>query len=728
MVTRRQFIQLGAATGAGLAFAGRYSLNPNTAWAFYQSPGRPIPGRNWPGIAKFATQLRGVGPGGIPVALPDGVSGVTGAAHYSMNVGEFTDTLHPSFGPTKLWGYSPSVALGEGGYPKRHLGGIVVARKGTPIQLTFTNLLPDAHILPVDVSSALIGGFAEAGARFGGTGVNAAVTHLHGGFVPWISDGGPFHWSTPAASGGHYGASIFDGVTNYYKLLNPGLAPGQTEFYYPNAQTARMMWYHDHAHDITRLNAYAGIASAYILRDGFEGNLRNMGLPDFVENGGREIPLVVQDKIFVGPDISVVDPTWAGVTTPKSQTVGSLWYPHVYEKNRFKYTGNVTMPNPSIVPEMFGDTMLVNGTVFPVATVEARRYRFRLLNACQARFLNLQLYIADAKNPDGITHGNKGMPVKLPGPNFLVIGTEGGFLSRPVSVPAVQPFAAAMLASQLPNMLTAPAERWDFVVDFTGLAGKRVVLYNDAPAPFPMGAAVNDYYAGNSNGVTTKPGFGPDTRILMRFDIVAPTGADAGMNITPATDLSSGIDPTLAGTVWTTAPLPPPPGVNVRQLTLNEAFDSLGRLIQLIGPNTLNPALVGTYGREYMDTPTETPAAGATEVWQIANLTADTHPIHFHLVNVQILSRQPFNVAKYAGLPLYTGPARGPDPTELGWKETVKMHPGEVTTVLMRFDLPADPPTVTIPNSFRTGGKEYVWHCHILEHEEHDMMRPLVVG
>jgi len=204
-----------------------------------------------------------------------------------------------------------------------------------------------------------------------------------------------------------------------------------------------------------------------------------------------EIPLVIQDKIFVGPDIAIADPTWAAVTTAKSQTVGSLWYPHVYEKNRWRFTGNVLMPDPSCIPEMFGDTMLVNGTVFQVADVEARRYRIRLLNACQARFLNLQLYVADASR-DGIIYSNKGVPLNAAGPQFLAIGTEGGFVPRPVAVPAVQPFTSAMLTNGLPNMLTAPAERWDLLVDFSGLAGQSVILYNDAPSPFPMGTAVND--------------------------------------------------------------------------------------------------------------------------------------------------------------------------------------------------------------------------------------------
>jgi len=710
--SRREFMQIVGATGVATLIPWR------DVYAYYASPGSPIPGQQWPGIAKYATTLRGVGPGGIPVAASDGVSAVTGAAHYSFNIAEFTDRLHPSFGPTTLWGFNPSLALGGGVQPQKHLGGIIVATKGTPVQLTITNRLPAAHTLPVDVSVPTLGGFADALGRFGGSGHNAVSTHLHGGFVPWVSDGGPFAWVTP---NGVTGQSFMQA---FMKTLNPALGIGQAEYYYPNQQSARLMWYHDHAHDITRLNAYAGIASAYVIRDAFEGNLRSLGLPDFVENGGREIPLVVQDKIFVGPDIAIADPTWSAVTTAKSQTVGSLWYPHVYEKNRWKFTGNAVMPDPSCIPEMFGDTMLVNGTVFPAATVEARRYRFRFLNACQARFLNLQLYIADASK-DGISYSAKGVPLNLPGPNFLVIGTEGGFLPKPVIVPGAQPFNPAMVTNGLPNLLTAPAERWDFIVDFSGLAGKSVILYTDAPAPFPMAAAGTDFCAATN---TTKPGFGPDTRIMMKFNVTGAASADPPLAINTTTDLTGGLDPFLVppGVAVQNGAVNLPPGTAVRQLTLNETFDSLGRLFQLVGTNTLNPMIPGSYGREYMDAPTENVVAGSTEVWQIANLTGDTHPIHFHLVNVQVLARQPFDVKRYAGTPLYIGPARNPDPTELGWKETVRMNPGEVTTVIAKFTLPTVP--FSVPASPRTGGAEYVWHCHILEHEEHDMMRPMIVA
>jgi spore coat protein A len=223
---------------------------------------------------------------------------------------------------------------------------------------------------------------------------------------------------------------------------------------------------------------------------------------------------------------------------------------------------------------------------------------------------------------------------------------------------------------------------------------------------------------------------------------------DLPLRISPGQSLagapSARIDPPLAGEHphaapasfdWSRATLVPLPvperhGVTVRELTLNESFDDRGRLLQTLGTNVArSPA---DFGLPYSAPPTETPEEGDTEVWQIANLTGDTHPIHFHLVNAQVLSRRPFDVDAYlatpvgaVAVPAYVGPARGPDATELGWKETIKMNPGEVTTVIMRFDLPAVP--FAVPPSPRTGGDEYVWHCHILEHEEHDMMRPLVV-
>ncbi len=715
MVTRRGFLKLGAIAGASLALPLRWLSAAPAARAYLSS-----------GLSKFTQALRGVyplDPNGIPVALPDGTrkwaKGKIVAQHYTIDINQFTDSLHPDLGPTTLRGYHSRVNLG-GTPPQRHLGGIVVAQKGKPVQITFQNNLEGAHPLPVDTTIM--------GADMG---PNRVSTHLHGGLVPWISDGGPFAWFD---KDGNYGESAQKGGMNIFKVLNPNLQPGQGEYYYPNNQSARLVWYHDHAVGITRLNAYAGIATGYIIRDPFEGSLRNYGLPDFIENGGRELPLVIQDKIFVGENILSDDPTWSGVQTP-----GSLWYPHTYDPADF-----TTVPpfppfpaDPSIVPEMFGDTMLVNGVVHPFVQLEPRRYRLRILNACQARFLNLQLYeeIGESGQPD----------LTKKGPDFLVIGTEGGFLTTPALVPSnrqmtFMPDGSADIMNP-GSLLTAPAERWDVIIDFKDYAGKNLILYNDAPAPFPMGDPAADH---------NDPGTGLNTRNIMRIIVQGSVSgaADQPLKITPFTPLAinplSGVDPfwvlpwlsVTKGQVWL------PKRATVRQLTLNEVWDDQGRLIQMLGTNQISPMPAGftmdpagpdypnNYARRYVDDATEMPSNGAIEVWQIANLTGDTHPIHFHLVNVQLLARQSFTDASGAflysnGAPIYTAPARRPDATEMGWKETVKMHPGEVTTVMMRFDLPQVP--FQVPESPRTGGHEYVWHCHILEHEEHDMMRPLIV-
>ena len=685
------------------------------AMAFYQSPTT---------IPLFGTDLRGIGT--IGVAAPDSTTApVTGGTHYTINIDQFQDQICPAssgLGPTTLRGYNPVNLLA--GLNNRHLGGIIVGQRGTPIQLTFRNNLPiGLHIIPNDATIM--------GANQGN---NRTAVHFHGGLVPWISDGGPFAWWDPA---GNHGLSFLNNVT-----LNPLATANEAEYYYPLNQSARFGWYHDHAYGITRLNAYAGIASGLIIRDAFELNLINDGLPNYIEAGGNEIPLIFQDKNFVGATIGVMDPTWGAVSS--ATTPGSLWYPHLYERNRWRLSGNgggnaknLAPPDPSCIPEFFGDTMLVNGTTFPKVTVEARRYRLRLLNACNARFLNLQLYVADA-TLNGITlNPATGIPANLaagcdpntPGtPSVLQIGTEGGFLPYPVKVPTNMPFNPVTFKGSL---IVAPAERPDILIDFSQYAGKSVILYNDAPAPFPAGDPRYDYFPGwnvkaNPVNALTPAGFGPNSRILMRFDVVAATGTDLPLAITTGTNLQDGNDPFLVPFGVTT----PPPALKPRVLTLNENFDAYGRLQQMLGTNVAGPKSTG-FGRAYDSLVTETPIAGSTEVWEIYNLTADVHPMHFHLVNVQIINRQAFQ--NFNGTATFKAAPIPPDPNETGWKETVMMFPGTVTRVIMKFDLTgaaittAGGETIPTPTSPRTGGHEYVWHCHILEHEEHDMMRPLVV-
>jgi spore coat protein A len=726
-IGKRRFLQLTAGAAAYLASTAR-------GWPFSQSP---------LGVRKFTQPLRGLGSSGIPVATKTTSGGMDS---YNIEVAEFRDALHPdlyagsSNAGTKFWGYA------DNGGAHRYLGGIVVANRGTPTLLTVTNRLPNYHPLPVDTT--IMG--AEPGVQ-----VNRIVTHLHGGFTPWNSDGGPFAWFSPDQRGPSFLNGTYQGGAG---------VPGRAQFYYPNDQSARLMWYHDHAVGITRLNAYAGIASAYVLKDAIENGLIAGGLiPGNL--GATDLPLVIQDKTFFDPS----DPRNKNYPVAGAQK-GDLWYPFKYEANslpdgsgRWDYGPDIVpgfpflrpLPTPSCVPEFFADTTLVNGVPYPFLPVQQRHYRFRILNASQARFYNLQLYFAKS-NDAGEADLTK------PGPDFIQIGTEGGFLPIPVRFKhhpfptdaqgnlLVDPATGNVIGYNTAyNLALGPAERADIVIDFSNLkVGDTLILYSDAPAPYPGPDPRNDYFTGDldQTGVggapSTQSGMGPNTRTLMQFKVVQSTGAadPPQMNLLQAFAVPNTGYEQLSSSVPAN-PMPqttrPTEAVRIRNLTLNEDFDEYGRLIQREG--TTEPAIPNSdgtigFGRAYTDPPTEVPAAGDVEIWRIFNLTGDTHPIHFHLVNVHVLSRQAFNPGAFLANPgnpdaSLIGSVRGPDANEWGAKETVRMHPAECTTVIIKFDLPNVP--FTVPSSPRfpgiAGANEYVWHCHILEHEEHDMMRPLIV-
>jgi spore coat protein A, manganese oxidase len=736
MLNRRQFLQSSAVVGAGaVALSHR-------AWAFTQSPAN---------LRKFIVSLPGLGPAAkneigqyIPLASKHILSFAGKATDvYNVAVGLFSEKMHPDLpGKTHFFGFHDRFTQDQ-----KYLAGAIVARRGTPTLLTVTNLLPNKHILPVD-PTILAGPHALT---VGDLPQNRVATHLHGGLTPWFSDGTPFQWFTPS---GEQGPSFMN---------VPGfpVRPGTGSYYYPNDQSARLAWYHDHAIGITRLSAYAGIASAYIIVDDFEIGLVGSGLlPDLVG-----VPLVIQDKGFVPSNILTQDPAWAWGAP------GDLWYPHTYEANALRH-GRVnpkgrwdwgptvvppafgTRPLPrdgSVVPECFFDTILINGGVYPKVNVTPSRTRFRILNGSQARFYHLNLYAEDV-------HNSGEADIRRPGPALYQVGTEGGFLPRvathnnqhPIPVDPSDPSGNSAIPDGPFNLLLAPGERADVVIDFNGVpAGTSFILYNDAPGPFPMGDSRNDYFTGDPDqraiggAPSTRPGFGANTRTILKL-IVGAGASDlldtpswlSQLNTQLRDNFLTGNQPGLLfnrfGDPSTPGDLPYTGPVD-RKLTLNEDFDEYGRLIQSMGTsmqNGVDNQGLPTWGMPYMMASTENPAAGSIEVWQIMNLTGDTHPIHFHLVNAQVIQRQPFT-----GVPGrqgndwdYSGPATPPDPNELGWKETIRMNPGEITTVIIQFDLP-NLPTAAMRSaaSPRTGGREYVWHCHILEHEEHDMMRPLIV-
>jgi spore coat protein A len=260
MISRRKFIKISAMAGAGVMLPIRW-IGRGKAFAFSQSPLN---------IRKFFVPLPGLGASGLPALTPttkfDPQTGLL-TDYYSIQMGQFTQKLHPDLpGPTTLWGYSDAVNPVQ-----RYLGGVIVAQEGRPVRLKVKNNLPNKHPLPVDTT--IMG--SEPGQQ-----VNRAAVHLHGGLTPWTSDGVPFSWFTPA--GGPVGETFLNGV-----------GPGTAEYYYPNQQSSRLVWYHDHAMGITRLNAYAGLASAYIIRDELETNLiKSRIIPS------NEIPLIIQDKTF----------------------------------------------------------------------------------------------------------------------------------------------------------------------------------------------------------------------------------------------------------------------------------------------------------------------------------------------------------------------------------------------------------------------------------------------
>ncbi len=451
---------------------------------------------------------------------------------------------------------------------------------GENVEVTWTNSLPTTHLFKID--------YTLPDTSHGDPDVRTVV-HRHGGLQPGEFDGAPDAWFTP-------GQAEFGMVPPAYRT---------NVYRFENLQDPATLWYHDHAAGITRLNVYAGLAGFYLIRSDEEDALN---LP----RGDREIPIVIQDRTF--------------------NADGSLYYPS---------EGRWPKNHPVWVKHFHGDTAVVNGKVFPYLEVDAARYRFRLLNGCNARFLNLRL--------------NNGQ-------SFHQIGTDTGLLASPVKIGGLD---------------MDPGERADIVIDFSGRQGQRILLVN------------------------TEDKDGPDLPEIMEFRV----------RNTTVTDTSS-----LPSTLRS---LPAPnPGLAVvsRDVTMEHESDASG-----------DPITFLLDGKERMEPATEIARAGTYEVWRIVNLLDETHPIHLHMSDFRVLDRQSLDSKGYhealmawregAGprpvlADFLTGRRQGPKKFELGNKDTVQAHADSVTRILVRF-------------GEYTG--DSVWHCHILEHEDNDMMRPLIV-
>ena len=415
------------------------------------------------GIKKFVDGLAGLGSGNannlgqyIPVAVPDTTT-YPGSDYYVIELVEYTEKMHTDLPATKLRGYRQANADG-GPTPPHYLGPAIVAQKDRPVRILFRNMLPTGAggnlFIPTDTTVMGSGKTADGHmieemdpqnpmcsdpnkadhvAMSMCYAENRGTLHLHGGISPWISDGTPHQWTTPAGETTEYPKGV--SVVPVPDMGTPG--PGEMTFFYTNQQSARLMFYHDHAWGITRLNVYAGEAAPYIITDATEQALVDGGL---IPGAADTIPLVVQDKTYVpsAAQLALQDETW---DTARWGGEGSLWLPHVYspaqnpgdssgvnQYGRWAYgpwfwppTSNikygpvanpyhdptcnpdVTWCEPPLMPgtpylsmgmESFNDTPLVNGTVYPTITVQPKAYRFRVLNAANDRFFNLSLYKA----------------------------------------------------------------------------------------------------------------------------------------------------------------------------------------------------------------------------------------------------------------------------------------------------------------------------------------------
>ena len=507
------------------------------------------------------------------------------------------------------------------------------------------------------------------------------VSHVHGEVgVGEESDGYPEAWYLPAANdipagyateGSMYDVFANKAFTSYGATWGPGFAT----FQYPNDNRASTIWYHDHTLGMTRLNVYAGPAGFYIIRGGPDDTVLD------ARNGTAAVLPGPAPALGDAPGMTYYEIPIA-IQDRAFNTDGSLFYPDTREF--FDGVAGPFIPNgptpeefsPIWNPEFFGNMIIANGNTWPFQQVEQRRYRFRFLNGCQSRFLILDFN-------------------QISGVEVWMIGNEGGYLAAPVNI----------TANHGNHLLMALAERADVIMDFTNVPVGNYVLGNVGPdEPFGGGVPGFDFEMAD-------PG---STGQIMQFRVVPAVAAD------PTT-------PPLFLQLPAIVPLPPE--TVTRPLALIEkmgmGYDGSGAmaegpveaLLGTVGPDSIDPTTPdGVWTeRKWMEDVTENPAVGATEVWEFYNTTGDAHPMHIHEIVFEVVNREGLvlDEAGDVAQPIQLdGNITLAEPWETGFKDTVIAYPGQVTRVRATF---ANPGT-------------FVWHCHIVEHEDNEMMRPFKVG
>ncbi|WP_426319870.1 multicopper oxidase family protein [Microbacterium sp. E-13] len=683
-MSRRDFLRISGGAGVALAFVGRIGdvrfRLPVSATAVPGSTLDPAL------VAQFVTPLL------IPPVMPRAGTltnrGGKPIDVYEISVEQFSQQVLPAgMPPTTVWGYGPIAARGDRALMLHHAPSLTIeARVDRPVRVTWRNRLVDpsgaylAHLLPVDPTLHWAN---PAGGRDGRdsrpvhgsaperyTGPVPIVTHVHGALdVGDESDGYAEAWYLPAAS--NIPEEYATAGTWYDFFAGKAAArfgvewePGSATFQYPDSGRAATTWYHDHALGMTRLNVYAGPAGFFILRGGPGGDQavldsrtgKTAVLPGPAPREGdkfppnknyREIPVAIQDRAF--------------------NDDGSLFYPD--SRAFFDGVTGPYLPETDVAPiwnpEFFGNMIIVNGSTWPFLAVEQCRYRFRVLNGCQSRFLILDF--------SGI-----------PGVEAWAIGNDGGLLSAAVN----------LTADNGNRLLLSPAERADLILDFTNTPVGDHVLANVGPdEPFAGGEPPDDFDTAD-----------PDTtgRIL-QFRVRPAREAD------PSTPPPFLLLPALA---------PQPPATRTRRVALIERMSEFfpdapaeALLGTVFGDPGAGPAAYTPHA--WADAVTENPDQGDVEIWEVYNTTGDAHPVHVHEVAFVVVDRQAIAIDDETGtIQLIPGTGRPPELWESGAKDTVVAYPGEVIRLRIGFDTPG----------------QYVWHCHIVEHEDNEMMRPYRVG
>jgi spore coat protein A, manganese oxidase len=402
-------------------------------------------------IPKFTNQLTGPPPVYSAKMIPN-PTGPGVAKYYEVVMDEHAQQVLPTadengdptgFGMTTVWGYGgqakDSITGKPLGFVLNSPGPSFEATRGIPTIVKWINNVDKPHLFAVDptlhwanpnnmmtpmppvTAPSFPPGYPQAQSPV------PLIPHLHGGEVKSTFDGHPDAWFT------------YEGTKGYaYNTLYP-TDKNAAVFYYPNEQPATTLWYHDHGLGITRLNVMSGLAGFYLLRDNADSLGHKISAQTY------EMPIVIQDRMF--------------------QTNGEFYFPAGELPDEF-------VPNPDVhpywSPEFFGNTIMVNGLVWPNMNVNQGIYRFRLLDGSNARFYTLSF----------VANPGTAQETVLP---FTQIGTDGGYLKSAVT---------------LTELTIAPGERADVLVDFSGLTkGTKVLVRNSANTPFPDGDPVDEHTA-----------------------------------------------------------------------------------------------------------------------------------------------------------------------------------------------------------------------------------------